>query len=105
VLESTAALPAGRCVVGLRFRRGRNDADVTLVVGGEESGTFHLPCLMRMVSTIGMSFARDQGSQVSKRYEGEFAFEGRLERVDIQLVSQDSGEERETAAREGMARQ
>ena len=105
VLESTAALPAGRCVVGLRFRRGRNDADVTLVVDGEESGTFHLPCLMRMVSTIGMSFARDQGSQVSKRYEGEFAFEGRLERVDIQLVSQDSGEEKETAAREGMARQ
>jgi hypothetical protein len=42
---------------------------------------------------------------VSKRYVDDFTFEGRIERVDIQLITYDSAEEKETAAREGMARQ
>jgi arylsulfatase len=105
VVESTEMVPPGRTHVGLRFRRGRNDADVTMVIDGHDEGVHHVPCLMRMVSSIGMSFGRDQGSQISKRYDGEFDFEGRIERLDIQLVSQDGAQEQETAAREGMARQ
>jgi arylsulfatase len=105
VLESTEPVPEGPSVIGVRFRRGRRDADVVLTIDGREAGSCHLPVLMRMISSIGMSIGRDQGSTVSPRYQGEFAFEGRLERVDIQLVSQDGAEEQITAAREGMARQ
>ena len=47
------------------------------------------PFLMRMFSTIAMSIGRDHGSPVSRRYVDDFAFEGRIERVDIQLVSAD----------------
>jgi hypothetical protein len=52
-----------------------------------------------------MSIGADQGSPVSKRYRGEFAFEGTLRQVDIQLISQTASGENETAALEGMARQ
>jgi hypothetical protein len=58
-----------------------------------------------MFSTIAMSIGYDHGSPVSKYYVDEFPFEGRLERVDIQLISPGSADEKETAAREGMARQ
>jgi hypothetical protein len=52
-----------------------------------------------------MGIGRDHGSPVSKRYVDDFAFEGRIERVDIQLISPDSHDEKAAAAREGMARQ
>jgi len=105
IVESTEVVPTGPSVIGLRFRRGKNDADVELVIDGRVVGSGHLPFLMRIISSIGMSIGRDHGSPVSKRYRDEFAFEGRLERVDIQLISQNAGDEEETAAREGMARQ
>jgi arylsulfatase len=105
VLESTEEVPDGPSVLGVRFRRTQKDADVTLTVGGRDAGSLHLPFVMRIFSTIAMGIGRDHGSPVSKRYVDDFAFEGRIERVDIQLISQDGHDERETAAREGMARQ
>jgi arylsulfatase A-like enzyme len=105
VIESTEEVPDGRSVLGARFRRARNDADVTLTIDGRDVGSLHLPFVMRIFSTIAMGVGRDHGSPVSNRYVDDFAFEGRIERVDIQLVSHNSTEEKETAAREGMARQ
>ncbi|HYA69393.1 MAG TPA: hypothetical protein VED63_11735, partial [Acidimicrobiales bacterium] len=59
-------------------------------------------------SSTGMSLGRDHGSQVSDAYNGEFAFEGTLDRLDIQLLSgrpATEGEEAATDARVTMARQ
>jgi arylsulfatase len=108
VVVSEVEVPVGSSVVGVRFRRGRSDADATLVIDGRDAGSTHLPFLMRIISSIGMSIGRDHGSPVSLAYDDEFAFEGRISRLDIQLVAQGPApahEERETAAREGMARQ
>ncbi|MFI5036567.1 MAG: arylsulfatase [Acidimicrobiales bacterium] len=105
VLESTASVPAGAVDVGVRFRRGRRDADVALTIGEATVGERHLPFLMRVMSTKGVSVGRDIGSPVSPRYRGENPFTGRLARVEIQLVSPTSPEDRAAAAREGMARQ
>jgi arylsulfatase A-like enzyme len=105
VLVSDLEVPEGPSIVGLRFRRGHHDADATLTIDGRDAGSAHLPFLMRMFSTIAMSIGHDHGSPVSKYYVDEFPFEGRLERVDIQLISPGSADEKETAAREGMARQ
>ena len=108
VLESEVEVPTGDVVVGVRFRRGKNDADVALVINDVEVATLHLPLLMRFISSTGMSIGHGRGSAVSTRYEGPFDFDGVLERVDIQLVSSHEGganEEGEVAAREGMARQ
>ena len=63
---------------------------------------------MRMISSTGMSLGRDHGSPVSQAYEGEFAFAGTLDRLDITLVSPqraDAHAEAETDARVTMARQ
>jgi hypothetical protein len=60
---------------------------------------------MRIFSTIAMGIGRDHGSPVSKRYVDDFAFDGTIERVDIQLISSESAADKEAAAREGMARQ
>lgn len=108
LLHSTESVPVGTSRVGLRFRRGADDADVTLVIDGRDVGTRHLPFLMRIISSTGMSIGHDHGSPVSELYDGEYAFAGRIERVDIQLVAatpSEAGERDATSAREGMARQ
>ncbi len=105
IVTSTEEVPEGPSVIGVKFRRGRDDAEVTLTIDGRDVGSGHLPFLMRIFSTIAMSIGCDHGSPVSKLYVDEFPFEGRLERVDIQLISRDGAEDGETAAREGMARQ
>jgi hypothetical protein len=105
ILESTEEVPNGPSVLGARFRRTKRDADVTLTIDGRDVGSLHLPFVMRIFSTIAMGIGRDHGSPVSKRYVDDFAFDGRIERVDIQLISPESTEDKEAAAREGMARQ
>ena len=108
VLESISDVPTGEVVVSVRFRRGANDADVTLLIDGAPVGTMHVPVLMRFISSIGMSIGHDRGSAVSRRYDGRFDFNGTLERVDIQLVSGNQDVDRvksDVAQREGMARQ
>ena len=80
---------APRCS-GRDSAEARRDADVTLTIDGRDVGSLHLPFVMRIFSTIAMGIGRDHGSPVSKRYVDDFVFEGRIERVDIQLVSQDS---------------
>ena len=105
VLKSASKVPAGESVVGVKFRRGKNDADATLVIDGAEVGTIHLPLLMRIISSIGMSVGADVGSPVSLEYKAPFKFEGTIRRVDIQLISNSDRKEQEAAAREGMARQ
>ena len=105
IIESEADVPVGESVIGVRFRRAKKDADVTLTIDDVAVASGHLSFLMRTMSTIGMSIGNDHGSPVSKRYHDAFAFEGRLKKVDIQLITHDTKEEQEAAAREGMARQ
>jgi arylsulfatase A-like enzyme len=86
---SSVPVPEGPSVVGVRFRRGEDGGDATLVVDGTECGDVHVPFVMRMISSVGSSVGYDRGSPVSPRYASRgdgFPFEGRLERVDIQLV-------------------
>ncbi len=47
VVESTAELPDGPSVLGVRYRRGQRDAQVTLLIDGNDVGSLHLPFLMR----------------------------------------------------------
>jgi arylsulfatase A-like enzyme len=108
VVESGTEVPVGPSVVGVRFRRTGVGGTATLVVGGQECGAMELPFVMRMISSVGASVAHDHGSQVSARYDGEFPFEGTLERVDIQLVTVRPAEAAELAAaaeRAAMSRQ
>ena len=86
VATSSVPVPTGSSVVGVRFRRTGSEGDATLVIDGAEVGDLHLPFAMRMMSSVGPSVAYDHGSPVSDRYDGEFPFEGQLERVDITLV-------------------
>lgn len=108
VVRSHEALGTGELVVAVVFRRGDGDAQVSLRVDGRDVASAHLPLLMRMISSTGMSIGRDSGSPVSLLYDDEFAFAGQVERVDIQLVHAGDDEHAtlgEVAAREGMARQ
>ncbi|MDE3044815.1 MAG: arylsulfatase [Acidobacteriota bacterium] len=104
LLTSTEPVPEGDVVLGVSFQRTDRAAEVTLLVNGAASGSLHLPFVMRIISSTGMSIGRDHGSPVSTLYHDEFAFQGQLRRVDIQLVSVDH-DRNESAAREGMARQ
>ena len=105
IVDSSRRVPVGSSIVGLRFRRAAEGptGTATLLIDGEDVGSVEIPFVMRIISSIGMSIGRDHGSQVSKRYNGEFEFEGTLERLDIQLLSGPVADD--SAERSGMARQ
>jgi arylsulfatase len=108
VVESTAEVPTGSSTVGVRFRRAKKDARATLVIDGAEQGDLYIPRFMRIMSSVGASVGRDEGSPVSDRYRDEFPFEGRLDRVVIRLVehrADHEAEAAEVAARSEIARQ
>jgi arylsulfatase A-like enzyme len=101
IVESDRAVPAGSSTVGVRLRRGaKRQGEVTITIDGESCGSMHLPRVMTMISSMGPSVGVDHGSPVSERYADGFAFEGKLERVDIQLVSQAEAEAETAAADE-----
>lgn len=88
VVVSTRPVPDGASKVGVQFRRGPGKGgDATLVIDEEPCGSVTLPFVMRIISSIGPSVGFDHGSPVSERYAGAFPFAGRIDRVDIQLVS------------------
>lgn len=113
VVESDVPLPTGSCALGVRFRRLVDGGQVTLTVDGAPAGTMAVPFVMRVISSTGHSIGADHGSPVSIRYGDAFPFEGRLHRVDIDLVRPPTGDGRRaedaeqaaTAARTGLARQ
>ncbi len=105
VVESERSVPVGESVVGVRFRRIDRGGTATLVIDGEPCGTLELPVIMRIISSLGSSIGQDHGSQVSPRYDGTFPFSGRLDRVDVQLVSERTADTAAAEAREIMSRQ
>ena len=108
LVRSERPVPTGRSVIGVEFRRGSAGGTATLVIDGAPAGTLHVPFVMRMISSTGMSIGRDHGSPVSTAYDHEFPFAGTLHQVDVQLVSGRPGETRaeaEADARASMARQ
>ncbi len=105
VVESDRDVPVGASVVGVRFRRGGEGGRATLVINDAECGTIEVPFVMRIISSLGPSVGSDHGSPVSDRYDDAFPFEGTLELVEIQLVSERAPDGDAAAARETMARQ
>jgi arylsulfatase len=103
-------VPTGRSEVGVRFRRApAGTGRATLVIDGRACGQVEIPFVRYIISSIGPSVGYDHGSPVSGRYDSPFAFEGVLDRVDIQIVSaRDAAAEAANAdaiARAEMARQ
>ncbi len=105
VVRSSVELAPGPGVVGVRFRRAGRAGTATLVVAGAEAGSLEVPFAMRMISSVGASVGYDHGSPVSTAYDGEFPFEGGLERVDIQLISPGGADDDAVAERATMSRQ
>jgi Sulfatase len=108
VAVSAATVPVGRSVVGVEFRRTKKSGVATLVIDGAPGGTLEVPFAMTMISSVGPSIGYDHGSPVSEHYTGHFPFEGKLHRIDIDLVRHTSGEvtsQAENDERSAMARQ
>jgi arylsulfatase len=105
VATSTRDVPEGASVVGVRFVRHGASGTATLVVDGEASGTLEVPTVMRVISSVGASVGYDHGSAVSDRYTAPFPFAGRLERLDVQLVSPQPDDTAAAEARTILSRQ
>jgi arylsulfatase A-like enzyme len=105
VATSTRLVPTGPSVVGVRFRREGKGGAATLVIDGEPCGTVGIPTVMRVISSVGSSVGLDHGSAVSDAYVAPFPFAGRLERLDVQLVSPQPGDAAAAEARTILSRQ
>ncbi len=99
VVESEVPLPVGPATLGVSFRRDAEGAGATatLVVDDEPVGSIHLPFAMFVISSTGASVGHDHGSAVSDRYDAPFAFEGTVERVDVQLGRARASEDHDAA--------
>lgn len=72
---------------------------------GEPGGSLTVPFAMTMMSSVGPSVGYDHGSAVSPRYAAPFAFEGTLERVEIDVVGRSPRAEAVSGERSSMSRQ
>ena len=105
VVESDRTVPTGTSVVGVRFRRVDRGGTATLLVDGAESGALQLPVIMRIISSLARRTGRDHDWPVSTRYDGPFQLAGRLDRLDVQLVSERTADTAAAEARAIMSRQ
>jgi arylsulfatase len=108
VVQSDGAVPVGRSVVGVEFRRVKRGGNATLLIDGAPNGSLSIPFAMTMMSSVGPSVGYDHGSPVSERYSGQFPFEGVLERLDVTLTrppAADAQAQAEAEARAAMSRQ
>ena len=87
VVVSEVPVPVGGSVLGVRFRRTGTGGTAALVIDGERRGEVEIPTVMRVISSVGASIGFDHGSAVSEHYVAPFAFQGTLERLDVQLVT------------------
>jgi hypothetical protein len=87
IVTSDIEVPEGPSIVGVEFRRTGEGGQATLVIDAVPCGSVELPFVVRIVSSIGPSVGYDHGSPVSEQYDAPFPFEGRLERLDIDLRS------------------
>jgi hypothetical protein len=87
VAESQIPVPAGRSIVGVRFRGfAASPGHALLVIDGAECGRVDVPFVMLILSSIGASVGFDHGSAVSPRYQSPFRFAGTIDRIDFQVV-------------------
>ena len=103
VAVSGESVPVGESRVGVEFRRlGRNGV-ARVLIDGHECGEVSIPFVMRTMSSVGPSVAYDHGSPVGEVYSGRrdgYPFSGRLDYVEIQLVSPTSDGEKDLRASE-----
>ncbi len=105
IVESDYDVPAGESVVGVEFRRLGRDGAATLTINGAACGAISYPAIMRVISSLGASIGSDHGSQVCTRYSDEFAFQGVLQQVDVQLVDRPVSDTAAAEARAIMGKQ
>ncbi|SDI27190.1 arylsulfatase [Alteribacillus persepolensis] len=84
-IESDVYVPIGECTFEFKFtKKEENSGMGSLYINGGKAGEGHIPkTLLYRLSHGGFDIGRDSLSQVSESYrdEGEFSFNGNIERV------------------------
>ena len=103
-VESSIAVPAGRCEARVDFERlPESGARITLRIDDAPCGSIEVPQVMRMISSNGMNVGRDPSVSVSPDYAAPFEFQGRIIRLVFQLPEKSSRGERRAQRAEGSA--
>ena len=105
IIESSTKIPDGEIELKAEFRRLGKNGTIELFINNESNGTKDIPLFMRMISSVGASIGLDHGSPVSQLYEGAFPFSGKLNELEIQLVSREPNDLKEIQQRTENARQ
>ena len=106
IVESTSPVPVGHSTLEVRVRRDEHRTGTAeLFIDGHTAGSGTLPLFMGVISSIGASVGRDQGSPVSDRYTAPFTFTGTLHEVRIQLSPHRHPDSAQAEANAEMGRQ
>jgi len=85
VVESSAEVPGGDCVLGVHLERDGRSGWLEVSINGEPCGRAEIPQYLVSFTSTGVSIGNDHGSTVSGRYHAPFAFSGTLHDVTVQL--------------------
>jgi hypothetical protein len=95
---SDKPLPAGKLSVGFAIERiGRVGRGTALIDGKPCGGSVDIAFLVRRHSGGNLYVGRDDHIGVGDDYRGNFAFQGRISELAIDLPVQKSAERKETA--------
>jgi arylsulfatase A-like enzyme len=105
VVRSAEPIASDASRLKVEFRRRDRQASVRLLVDDTRVAAGEIPWVMSTISSVGASVGRDQGSPVSREYADDFAFQGKLHQVEIQVLSRQDVATLEAEARAEMSRQ
>jgi len=106
VIRSGVSIPANATTLGVKFLRVAGRQGIAqLSIDGVPAGGGEIPWVMGTISSVGASVGRDQGSQVSLEYQGEYPYGATLRQVDVQLLSRPDAEALEAEMRAELSRQ
>ena len=86
LVVSDIDVPVGSSTVAVHFTRQGREGSAELFIDGDPCGAGPTGPVMRMMSSVGADVGIDRLSPVSDQYTGEFAFEGRLHRLDVEVL-------------------
>ena len=82
---SDRPIPVGKSSLSVHLEKFGEKGRTTVFIDGVACGSVEIPKILRMISSNGMDAGSDSGSAVSDDYQAPFNFQGKINRLVIEM--------------------